>query len=80
MDSPSNNNDQNDKHPLPLDWSNQENFWNGKEYEKSKARRPRPYRMPPKDDSDSDWNENLYPHNYRAKTQSQVSPRQPPPG
>ena len=26
-------------------------------------------------DSDSDWNDNLYPQNYRAKSQSQVTPR-----
>ena len=36
--------------------------------------------MPPKNDSDSDWDQNLYPQNYRAETQSQVTPRQPPPG
>ena len=78
MNGPSHN-DQNDKHLLPLDWNNQENFWNGNEYEKSRTHRPRPYRILPKNDSDSDWNENLYPYNYRAKTQSQVSPRQPLP-
>ena len=33
MDSPSNV--KSDKHPIPSDWSNQENFWNGKAYEKS---------------------------------------------
>ena len=33
MDSPSNA--KNDRHPKPSDWSNQENFWNGKAYEKS---------------------------------------------
>ena len=78
-DSPSNK-DQNDKHPLPSDWSDQETFWKGKEYEKSRTYRPRPCRIPPKNDSDSDWNENLYPHNYRVKIQSQVSPRCPLPG
>ena len=38
--------------------------------------------MPPpkRDSNNSDWNENLYPQNYRAKVQSQVSPRQPLPG
>ena len=60
MDSPSNN-DQNDKHPLPSDWSNQESFWNGNEYEKSRTYRPRPYRIPPKSDNDSDWNEKCTP-------------------
>ena len=28
---------ENDKHPLPSDWSDQENFWNGKTYEKSRT-------------------------------------------
>ena len=31
-------------------------------------------------DEESDWYENLYPHSYQAKVQSQVPPRQPPPG
>ena len=36
---------------------------------------------PPKCDSEeSDWNDNLYPHQYRANVQSQVPIRQPPPG
>ena len=36
---------------------------------------------PPKHDSEeSDWNENLYLHQYQAKVQSQVPIRQPPPG
>ena len=35
----------------------------------------------PKGDSEeSDWNENLYAHQYRAKVQSQVPIRQHPPG
>ena len=33
MDSPCNV--KNDKHPIPSDWNNQENFWNDKAYEKS---------------------------------------------
>ena len=69
MDNPSNN-DQNDKHPLPLDWSNQENFWNGKEYEKSRTHRPRPYRIPPK----------MTVTLTGMKIYTQVSPRQPLPG
>ena len=36
MDSPSNK-DQNNEHPLPSDWSDQENFWNGKTYENSRT-------------------------------------------
>ena len=48
---------------------------------KTRSHKPR-YRHlpPPKRDSDnSDWNENLYPQNYKAKVQSQVSPRCPLP-
>ena len=63
-DTPSNR-DQNNKHPLPSDWSDQENFLYGKEYEKSRTHRPRPYRIPPK--MTVTPNENLHPHNYRAK-------------
>ena len=33
MDSPSDV--KNDKIPIPSDWSDQDNFWNGKAYEKS---------------------------------------------
>ena len=67
---------ENEKHPLPSDWSDQENFWNGKAYEKSRTHRPRAWRIPPKqDNNDSDWKENLYPQNHRVKSQSQVSPR-----
>ena len=74
MDSPSNV--KNDRHPIPSDWSNQENFWNGKAYEKSTGPRHRYWNIPPKwDDNDSDWNDNQYPQNYRAKTQSKVTPR-----
>ena len=29
------NSPSNDRHPIPLDWSDQEKFWNGKAYEKS---------------------------------------------
>ena len=36
---------------------------------------------PPKCNSEeSNWNENLYLHQYHAKVQSQVPIRQPPPG
>ena len=46
MDSPSNK-DQNDKHPLPSDWNNQENFWNSEEYEKTRSHKPKHRWMPP---------------------------------
>ena len=44
---------------------------------KNRSHKPR-YRYlpsPKRDSDDSDWNEILYPYNYRAKVQSQVSPR-----
>ena len=66
----------NDRHQIPSDWSNQENFWNGKAYEKSTVPQLRYWGILPKqDNNESDWNGNLYPQNYRAKTQSQVTPR-----
>ena len=75
------NNKQNDNHP-PSDWSDQENFWNGKTYEKTRSHklRYRHFSLPKRESQDSNWNENLYPHCYRAKVQSQVPPRQPPLG
>ena len=79
MDDPSNV--KNDKYPISSDWSNQENFWYGKAYEWSTGPRCRYWSIPTKqDDNDTDWSDNHYPQNYRAKTQSQVTPRQPPPG
>ena len=74
MDSPSNV--KNGRHPIQSDWSDQKNFWNGKAYEKSTGPQHRYWSIPTKqDDNDSDWNDNLYPQNYRAKTQSHVTPR-----
>ena len=35
---------------------------------------------PKHDSEESDCNKNLYPHHYRAKVQSQVTPTQPLPG
>ena len=46
-DSPSNDNKQHDKHPLPSDWSENEKFWNGKEYKKTRPQKPRYRFMPP---------------------------------
>ena len=83
-DSPNKNNDRDDRqeHPLPSDWSEQENFWNGKTYDKGRPTSLQPVQMPPPkhDNEESDWNENLYPHQYPAKVQSQVPIRQPPLG
>ena len=72
---------ENNKYLIPSDWSNQENFWNGKAYEKSTGPQCRHWSILCKqEDNDSDWNDNLHPQNYGAKTQSQVTPRQPLPG
>ena len=80
----SNSNDRDDRqdHPLPSDWSDQENFWSGKTYDKVRPTTLKPVQMPPPkhDSEESHWNDNLYPHQYRAKVQSQVAIRQPPPG
>ena len=61
---------ENNRHPIPSDWSDQENFWNGKVSEKL------PFSQCSWDISntqeaknDSDWNDNLYPQNYRTNTQ-----------
>ena len=82
-DSP-NKNDRDDRqeHPLPSDWSEQENFWNRKTYDKVRPTSLQPVQMPPTkcDSEESDWNENLYLHQYCAKVQFQVPIRQPPPG
>ena len=77
-DSPSNM--ENNRHPIPLDWSHQEDFWNGKAYEKLPSTQHKYQDI--SDKNDSDWNDNLYPPSYGAKSQPQVPPppRQPPPG
>ena len=78
MDSPSNV--ENNKPPIPSDWSDQEDFWKDKAYEKSTAPQCRYLNIPAKqDDNDSDWNDNLYPQNYWAKSQLQIPSRQQPP-
>ena len=75
MDSPSNV--ENNKPPIPSDWSDQEDFWKDKAYEKSTAPQCRFLNIPAKqDDNDSDWNDNLYPQNYWAKSQLQIPSRQ----
>ena len=60
------NNGKGNSHPLPSDWSDQEKYWNGTAYEKTRPDRLRPVQMPPpkRDGEESDWNENLYPHSY----------------
>ena len=63
--------------PFPSDWTEQDNFWLGKTYNKARTQstlKPTPPNPPSKGDADSEWSEHLHPHNYRAKAPSQVSP------
>ena len=83
--NPDNNKDRDDEQDqaLPSDWTDQDNFWSGKTYDKARAQsslKPVPANPPSKGDKDSEWSEHLHPHNYRAKALLQVSPSQPPPG
>ena len=69
--------------PLPLDWTDQDDFWSGKIYDKARilsTLKPAPPNPPSKGDEDSKWSKHLHPHNYRAKAPLQVSPSKPPPG
>ena len=42
----------NEKPPIPSNWSDEQNFWNGKAYEKSRNPRPKYWSISPKNDSD----------------------------
>ena len=80
-----NNQDREDvqDNPLPSDWTDQDDFWLGKTYDKAMTQstlKPAPPNPPSKGDEDSEWSEHLHPHNYRTKAPSQVSPSKPPPG
>ena len=80
-----NNQDREDiqDNPLPSDWTDQDNFWLGKTYNKSRTQstlKPAPPNSPSKGDEGSEWSEHLHPHKYRAKAPSLVSPSKPPPG
>ena len=77
LPNPDNNNDRDDKQDqsLPSDWTDQDNFWSGKTYDKVRplsSLKPAPAQPPSKGDEDSKWREHLHPHNYRAKAPSQV--------
>ena len=83
--NPDNNKDRDDVQDQdpPSNWTDQENFWLGKTYDKARPQsflRPVPPNPPSKGDEDSKWSEHLNPHNYRAKAPLQVSPSKPPPG
>ena len=84
--SPDNNANNNDKddiqdQALPSNWSDQDNIWLGKMYDKVRPITLKPVPVPPpiREDKESNWSEDLHPHNYRAKAPSQVSTFKPPP-
>ena len=85
--SPNNNanNDRDDRQnqALPSNWSDQDNFWSGRTYDKVRplsSLKPVPVLPPSKGDENCKWSEHLHLHNYRAKAPLQVSPSKPPPG
>ena len=72
LPNPDNNNDRDDEQDqaLPSDWTDQDNFWLGKTYDKVRplsSLKPVPVQPPSKGDEDSKWSGHLHPHNYRAK-------------
>ena len=69
--------------PPPSDWTDQDDFWSVKTYDKARTQstlKPALPNPPPKGDEDGEWSEHLHPHNYRAKAPLEVSPSKPPPG
>ena len=71
------------EHSLPPDWTDQDDFWSGKTYDKARAQctlKPTLPNPPSKGDEDSEWSKHLHPCNYSAKAPLQVSPSKPPPG
>ena len=72
------NNDRDDgqDNVLPSDWSDQDNFWLGKAYDKVRplsSLKQVPALPPSNGDEDSNWSEHLHLHNYRAKAPLQGS-------
>ena len=61
---------ENNRHPIPSDWSNQENFWNGKVSEKLLFSQCEDWDISDtqEDKNDFNWNDILYPQNYRAQS------------
>ena len=64
---------ENDRHQIPSDWSDQEDDKASEmllffQWDKSNTQETK---------NDSDWNDNLYLQNYRAKSQPQTPSRQP---
>ena len=73
------NNERDDRQDqaLPSDWSDQDNFWLGKTYDKVRplsSLKPVPVLPPSQGDEDSNWSKHLQPHKYRDKAPLQVSP------
>ena len=84
LPNPDNNNNRDGKQEqdLTFNWTDQDNFWSGKTYDKVRplsSLKPVPAQPPSKGNEDSKWSKHLHPHNYRAKAPSQVSPSKPPP-
>ena len=55
---------------IPSDWTDQDDFWLDKTYNKARAQltlKLAPPSPPTKGDEDSEWREHLHSHNYRAK-------------
>ena len=72
LPNPDNNNDRDDKQDqgLPSDWTDQDNFWLGKTYDKVRplsSLKPALAQPPSKEDEEREWSEHLKPHSYRAK-------------
>ena len=66
------NNDRDDEQDqgLPSNWTDQDNVWSGKTYDKVRplsSLKLVPTQPPSRGDEDSEWREHLHPHNYRAK-------------
>ena len=77
-DSPSNV--ENNRHLIPSDCSDQEEFWNGKVSKRLPQDSDWGISDTQEDKNESDWNDNLNPQKYRAKSQPQAPSRQPLPG
>ena len=58
----------NNRYPIPSDWSDQEEFWNGKVSKRLPQDSDWDISDTQEDKNDSDWNDNLNPQNYRAKS------------
>ena len=85
LPNPGNNKNRDDEQDqaLPSNWTDQDNFWSGKTYDKARAQssfKPVPAQPLSKGDEGSKWSEHLHSHNYGAKAPLQVSPSKPPPG